>query len=176
MAKASIEKPNGTVISIEGSAEEVEHFLSFYDKYEEKKIHYKDLVTEEDSNQSSEQDKELKLSNVVNTIKACEEAEAIESNILNRSSEVNRVLLPLYIVYEYMDNRYSLITVDIEKITTDLGVKIRRQNAYRSLTNSGSSYVSTDSVRRHGVATNYKLNKRGKKYLKSVIHRETNDE
>lgn len=69
-----------------------------------------------------------------------------------------------------MNNDFPLTTIDIANITADLGIRVLRQNAYRSLTGSGSSYVITDNVRKHGVATKYKLNRRGEKYLHSVIH------
>lgn len=178
MPKAKIEKPNGTIITIEGPVEEVEHLLNFYKNGgpEGEETKNPPPLEDEEMDEPSEQSVELSLSDIVNTIKTCQEAEAIEDNILDQSIEVNRVLLPLYIINKYMDNRFSLTTSEIAKITTDLGVRVFRQNVNRSLTGSGSGYVITDSVRKAGIPTKYRLNRRGEKYMKSVIHGDSDGE
>lgn len=174
MATAKIELPSGAIVTIEGSTKEVQDLLDHYDigvGADEGSAEVK-LRARSTTAKKATEDPQPNLAEVVNLIKSCDEAEAIEKEILDRTSEVNRVLLPLYIVHGYLDSKFGLTSVDIQKITTDLGVQVRRQNAYRSLTGSGSGYVSADKVRERGVATKYTLNRRGVKYVKSVLEGE----
>ena len=106
---------------------------------------------------------------IVNLVKTCEEAEAIEKQILNRDSQVDRTLLPLYIVHEYLDNAFALTSGEIGKITTDLGIPISQPNASRTLAGTASRYVIGDKIKKKGQAVRYKLHRRGVDYIKSVI-------
>jgi hypothetical protein len=174
MPKAVVKLPNGTVVEIEGSPEEVQRLLAFYGlpTQEPKKARAtkrrvgavaaesmakKDVPTQED------------LATLINLVRTSEEAEAIETNILDRTSEVNRVLLPLYIAHKHMGDSFGLTTVEIAAITTDLGIRVFRQNVFRALTGSGARYVIGDRVRKPGQATRYKLNRRGLQYMKEVL-------
>jgi hypothetical protein len=182
MPKAAFKLPNGTQVEIEGTTEEVQRLLGFYidqpinesgpkkqSKIEprsaRKPKHPKDGVPTNDD-----------LATIVNKIKTCDETQAIESQILDRTSEVNRVLLPLYIVNQYMADAFGLTTVEISTITTDLGIKVFRQNALRALTSSGSRYVIGDRVRKTGQATRYKLNPRGVQYIKDILRGQSDGE
>jgi len=102
-------------------------------------------------------------------VKNCDEAESIENKILDKASQVNRTLLPLYIVHEHMDNAVALTSGDINKITTDLGIPIATPNASRTLSGTASRYVIGDQVRTKGQPVRYKLSHRGIQYIKSVI-------
>jgi hypothetical protein len=109
------------------------------------------------------------LVDIVNLVKTCEEAEAIEKQILDTNSEVNRALLPLYINHKYLNDNFSLKTTQIAKITKDLGIPVTRQNALRALKYKGAKYVMSDDVRKPGQATFYRLNRRGIQYMRSII-------
>jgi hypothetical protein len=180
MLKASFTLPNGTLVTIEGAQDDVKDLLDYYnDSYpinsprSAKNINFikppkpiGELVIPETPPDV--------LTQVVNLIKSCKDAEAIEKYILDKekSNEANRVLLPLYIVHEYLGNAFGLTTVEISKITTDLGpkVKINRQNALRALARSSASkYVLGDKTRKVGTATKYTLNDRGVEYIKSIL-------
>ncbi len=175
MPKAALTLPNGTVIEIEGSTEEVRELLAFYGgtgssgsgtppKKPRKKAPRKEAAPKE----STESDA-IDVTAIVNEIKSCDEAEAIETRILDKSSQVDRTLLPLYIVHEYFENGRALSSGDINKVTTQLSVPVSTPNASRTLSGTASKYVIGDSTRRQGSTVRYKLNRRGVQYLKSVI-------
>jgi hypothetical protein len=184
MLKASFNLPNGTLVTIEGIPEDVRNLLDYYSNShllpESKPPKDKPSTKHPQQDATPNISKGVTpdtLAQVVNLIKSCPEAEAIEEFILDKekSSEANRVLLPLYIIHEYLDNAFDLTTVEISKITTDLGpnVKVRRQNVLRALARSSASkYVLGDKTREIGTATRYKLNDRGVQYIKSILANE----
>jgi hypothetical protein len=170
MAKASITLPNGTVVNIEGTPEEVQHLLEFYSgqpaetprRHTSKKAVSKKKAAKKTETASESVD----CTEIVNLIKECDEAEAIEEQILDRTSQVNRTLLPLYIVHEYLDNDHKLTSGEI---TTDLGIPISQPNASRTLSGTASRYVIGDKVKKKGQPVRYKLSRRGVKYIKAVL-------
>jgi hypothetical protein len=109
------------------------------------------------------------LATLINHVRTSADAEAIETNILDRTSEINRVLLPLYIAHKHMGDSFGLTTVEIAATTADLGIRVFRQNVLRALTGSGARYVVGDRVRKPGQATRYRLNRRGLQYMKEVL-------
>lgn len=177
MAKATIELPNGTQVIIEGTVEEVNQLLLFYGKATENQVR-KDRKALRKSNKTKGSKKKsvtnapvLKeyLNEIVNYIKNCDEAETIDNRILDRTSQVNRILLPLYIVHEHMDKSIGLTSGDVNKITTDLGVPISRPNASHTLSGTASKYVMGDKVRKMGQSVSYKITRRGLKYMKQIL-------
>ncbi|MEX2515938.1 MAG: hypothetical protein WD572_03360 [Gammaproteobacteria bacterium] len=173
MAKASITLPNGTVVNIEGTPEEVKHLLEFYSGQpaETPRLHStKKSTSKKKATKKAETGSEsVDYAKIVNLIKECEEAEAIEEQILDRASQVNRALLPLYIVHEYLANDHKLTSGEISKVTTDLGIPISQPNASRTLSGTASRYVIGDKVKKKGQPVRYKLSRRGVKYLKAVL-------
>jgi hypothetical protein len=178
MAKASIRLPNGTSVLIEGTTDEVRQLLEFYGQAGAAPAKPKGQAgvrkTERSRKTKSEREKSQEtdlpnLAEIINLIKNCDEADAIETHILDRTSQVNRILLPLYILHEHMDNRFALSSGDIKKITTDLGIPIQTPNASHTLSDTASRYVMGDKVRMRGRATRYKLSRRGLHYFKSVL-------
>ena len=185
MAKASIRLPNGTSVLIEGTTDEVRQLLEFYGQVggAPKKSKGKPSVRKAtrsreaigESKSSSETD-QPNLAEIINLVKNCDEAEAIETQILDRTSQVNRILLPLYIVHQYQDNAFDLSSGNINKITTDLGIPIQTPNVSLTLSGSASRYVMGDKVRKRGRATRYKLSRRGVNYFKSVLKGSSDDD
>ena len=183
MPKATVKLTNGTVIEIDGSQEEVQKLLQIYGAEVQKQ---KMMPPKKQSNVATKLTKasssttsrptDEDFTEIVNLVKTCDEAEAIGAQILDRTSEVNRVLLPLYIINQYMDDVFGLTTVEIGTITTELGIRVFRQNALRALTTTGSRYVISDRVRKKGQATRYKINRRGVQYIKEVFSGDTNAE
>ena len=110
-----------------------------------------------------------------NKTKECQEAEHIEENILDRTSQVDRTLLPLYIVHEYFDNAFELQSGEIATITAQLGIPVAQPNASRTLSGPASRYVMGNKPRKARQAVKYKLNRRGVKYLKAVISGESDE-
>lgn len=180
MLKATFSLPNGTLITIEGLREDVQNLLDYYSnthpsdstlpKHESKVV--SKTVHKAAKPETSDDISPDMIIKIVNTIRSCLEAEAIEKNILEaKSSEAVRVLLPLYIVHEYLDNSFGLTTVDIGAITAELGdkVKVRRQNVLRAVKSSASKYVLGDRRRKVGTGTHYTINERGVQYIKSIL-------
>jgi len=105
---------------------------------------------------------------IVNKIKDCEEFEEIEKEVLDKNSIPNRVLLPFYICYKYFPEQ-GLTTGNIEKITEELGVRVRTPNVSNAITNSLWKYLAGDSSRKKGKAVVYKLNRKGVNYFESIL-------
>ncbi len=178
MAKASLKLPNGTVVTLEGTPEEVKHLLELYGGEEQRaprpapRTRGTQRSKTRASSASSPEDKKDRspdLNQIVTLAKDCNEAEAIEKQILDRTAQVDRTLLPLYIVHEYLENAFGLTSGEVKKITTDLGIPISQPNASRTLSGTASKYVIGDKVKVKGQPVRYKLSRRGVKYMKEVL-------
>ncbi len=178
MAKASLKLPNGTVITIEGTPEEVKHLLEVYggEKQRASKSTTQTRGTQGAKTRASNarlpedrNDGMPDLNKIVTLAKDCDEAEAIEKQILDRTAQVDRTLLPLYIMHEYLDNAFGVTSGEVKKITTDLGIPISQPNASRTLSGTASKYVIGDKVKVKGQPVRYKLSRRGVKYMKEVL-------
>jgi len=105
---------------------------------------------------------------IVNKIKNCEESEKIEKEILDKTSVHGRILLPFYICYKYFPQQ-GLTTGDIEKITSELRVKVQTPNVSKAISDSLQKYLDGNSTRVKGKAVVYKLNRKGAKYFESLL-------
>lgn len=108
------------------------------------------------------------IMNIVNKIKNCEKSDKIETQVLDKNDQEGRILLPYYISYKYFLNR-CLTTVDIEKITGELGVKIKAPNVANKIKESLLRYLDSDSPRKRGKPTPYKLNRKGVKHFEEIL-------
>ena len=182
MAKASLTLPNGTVVQIKGTADEVRDLLQFYGARTGHgappapkpggplKVRKTKSGRSSSRNTAGEASESApNLSEIVNVAKDCDEAEGIERQILDRASQVDRTLLPLYIVHEYLGNAMGLSSGEISKITANLSVPVSQSNASTTLSGTAAKYVIGDKVRKKGQAVRYKLSRRGFKYMKTVI-------
>lgn len=88
---------------------------------------------------------------------------------MDRPAQVNRTLLPLYIVHEHLDNAFGLTSGEVTKVTTNLGIPISQPNASRTLSGTAAKYVIGDKVKIKGQAVRYKLSRRGIQYMKQVL-------
>ncbi|UVT20812.1 MAG: hypothetical protein H8K03_02510 [Nitrospira sp.] len=177
MAKAFLKIPNGPSVTLEGTPEEVKQLLQLYsenplpsDKPAVSERHrlgvHKAAIKLPEEKAT---DAGFDLNQIVTLAKDCDEAEAIEKQILDRTAQVDRTLLPLYIVHEYLSNEFWLTSGDINRITTDLGIPISQPNASRALSGTGSKYVIGDKVKVKGKPVRYKLSRRGVRYMKEVL-------
>lgn len=185
MAKAALTLPNGTVVQIEGTVEEVQALLAHYGSgtAPARTSRAKKVRAPARSNRRRQRATAASVANapsdsagdtpnlaeIVNLAKTCDEAESIEKQILDRASQVDRTLLPLYVVHDHLDNRFDLSSGEISKIMTDLGVPVSQPNASRTLSGTAAKYVIGDRVRKKGQAVRYKLSRRGVQYMKAVI-------
>jgi hypothetical protein len=180
MPKASLTLPNGTVVQIEGTTEEVRDLLQHYGsapghsappaktvRRKPRRPSGKGASAPKAGDQSADTGPDL--SEIVTLAKNCDEAEDIERQILDRASQVDRTLLPLYLVHEHLGNAFGLSSGEVSKITTDLGVPVSQPNASKTLSGTAAKYVIGDRVRRKGQLVRYKLSRRGLQYMQSVI-------
>jgi hypothetical protein len=190
MAKTSIVTPSGSKVDIDGTPEEIAAILATMNlgapgappkpaptttttrKKTAKRAPKKPRVTPAGTSDQGGNAgiSATDIADIVNKVKTCDEAEDIEKNILDKSSQVNRTLLPLYVVHEYLDNKFGLTSGDISRVTTQLSIPISTANASSTLSGTASRYVMADGVRQRGrAAVRYKLVRRGQQYLKAVI-------
>lgn len=183
MPKASLTLPNGTVVQIEGTTEEVRDLLKHYGaapalghsasgagkpvRRRVRKASGKSAAATKPADRTTDSGPDL--SQIVNLAKNCDEAEDIERQILDRASQVDRTLLPLYLVHEHLENAFGLSSGEVSKITTDLGVPVSQPNASKTLSGTAAKYVIGDRVRKKGQLVRYKLSRRGLQYMQSVI-------
>jgi hypothetical protein len=177
MAKASLKLSNGTIVTLEGTPEEVTRLLELYGgehaeastaKSSTRTHKSRDRVPSPDQPKGQGEGKP-NLNQIVALVKECDEAEAIESQILDRAAQVDRTLLPIYIVHEYLGNAFGLTSGEVSKVTKDLGIPISQPNASRTLSGIASKYVIGDKVKVKGQPVRYKLSRRGLKYMKEVL-------
>jgi hypothetical protein len=170
MVKATLTLPNGTIVTIEGSVEEVQTLFRFYGEVDNNLDGEKQKLFEVDntfdigeiSKKTKPDDNDLiKMSTLAKT---CSEADVIEKSILDKQNEANRVLLPLYLVHEYLSNPYGLTTSEISKVTIELGTKVSRQNVLRALKFSANGFTQ-----KQGNPPRYTINRRGISHIKSVL-------
>ncbi len=172
MAKAHLTLPNGTQVLIEGTPEEVHRLLNLTagatsDARSLAKV--RKTAKRPEAKVTSAEAERLDLTQIVNLAKDCDEADAIERNILDRTSMVDRVLLPLYVLKKHAGSSGGLTSGEISKITTELGVPVSQPNTSTALSGPASKYVMGDKVRRKGQPVRYRLSRRGEQYLAAVI-------
>lgn len=172
MPKAMITLANGAVVQIEGTTDDVAKLLAFYggaevQKPESQKASPRTRVVARPTKEDKAED--APIHEIVKHVKDCDEADDIESRILDTTSQVNRILLPLYVVQKHMGSSHGLTTGDISSVTKDLGIPIHVANVSNALKGSAARYVIGDKVRRKGQPVRYTLSRRGMKYIESVI-------
>ncbi len=106
---------------------------------------------------------------IVNLTKGSDEWDTIETNVLDKSNMLNRVLLPLYVVYEQLDNAHGLTSGDTAKVTRELGVPVSQPNASRTLSGSAKKFVVADKTRVRGIPVRYKLSRAGHKHMQQAL-------
>lgn len=169
MAKASLILPDGTKVDIEGNPEEIKKILSMHNLDGQKPKQEKRRGKTESSAAG------VNLAEIVNKIKSCKEADLIEKNILDRNGQVDRILLPLYIVYTYFPGSLGLTSGEISKILSQLNICIQTPNISKTLSSKASKYVLGDKIRKKGQPVRYRISRKGLRYIGSVIKGKTDE-
>ena len=180
MPTASINLPDGTKISVDGSVGEVERIVKAYAEANaqsrdakrqkaEKPAKRRAKTKKTDSGGDGPSVAEPDYAAIVNMVHDCDETDAISEKILDSHGILNRVLLPLYIIHKYFDDEWELTSGDISKITNDLKVKVSTPHASTRLSGEGKKYLAADSVGRKGVPVRYKLNRKGIQYMENLL-------
>lgn len=167
MAESTIKLPDGTVITIRGNPEEIKRIVSIYSF---KDVKGAGTVRGAPAKKSKKEDREEDMvMTVVNCIKNSDEASVIEENILDRSSQVDRVLLPLYIVEKYLSGKIFLTSGHIYHILKELGINMLQPNISKTLRGTALKYVIGDKKVKPGAAVGYKISRQGLKYISKVL-------
>jgi hypothetical protein len=173
MAKAHLTLPGGTTVTIEGTPDEVHRLLQLsVGEVAPTKRGRTPPGTPSRARKASADSPESDgpdLTAIVNLVKECPEADGIETNILNRTSVIDRVLLPLHIFKKHAKSAAGLTSGEIARVTRELGVPVSQPNASTALSGTASKYVMGDKVRRRGQPVRYRISRRGEQYLASVI-------
>lgn len=171
MAKSKIIRPDGTLIEVNGSPEEIKKILELYAGHEGQKPtgesgKCKDKGGKKQTQMEEEEDIVMKI---VQEIRDSDQSEKIEANILDQSSQVNRALLPLYVVKKYIGESVKLTSGDIYNVLNQLGIKMALPNVSRTLSKTASKYVIPDTRRRRGGKNSYILSHKGEKYFATLL-------
>lgn len=172
MVKAQFSLRDGTSVTIEGTTSQVRELLDYYGgniREVDDKVRSKSKPSKRTSRSNQGNDRDANLAAIVNRIKDCDEHDEIEKEILDRTSQVDRVLLPLYIVHQYFDNSTWLTTGDIHKVTRSLGIPISIANISHTFAGSANRYVVVKGMSKRGQPQEYQLSRKGLIYLKSVL-------
>lgn len=91
----------------------------------------------------------------------------IQKSILNRSNQLNRIMLCFYFVKEVYGPQ-ALTTGDIESITAALGVRIRSTNVSSQIKKNADMF-STKEERKRGSVVHYELTKKGYEQIEKIL-------
>lgn len=171
MAKSTIKLENGTIVTIEGTVEEISKLLILYQNSTIGDNGSKEQQEDEDSTdmKNTSKDESLNTVKLVNATKGSDDLEQIEKNILDKASQVDRVLLPLFVADKEFRSEVSLTSNDIYKFLKEFGISMALPNVSKTLSTSALRYVIADSTRRKGASTGYKISRKGKQHLEQVL-------
>lgn len=170
MPSAKIQLANGTIVSVEGTVEEVAQISALLTGRQERgetADSRRNRRPKQTATSAPEQ--YVDIAKLVALIRDCDEAQAIEEKILDQRDNLHRVLLPIFILNWHLDENAGLTSGEISKVTDQLGVKIHTSNASGILSGRAKSFVAGDSVRKKGSAVRYKLTRRGMQHMRDVI-------
>jgi len=178
MAEATIRLPDGTNIQISGTPEEIARVMELYgartvppkSRKPSSRSKKKPMIGKR-SDKSAPVDSEDCVDHVaiVNSIKDADDFDVIEQRILDKSSQLDRTLLPLWAAHEHIAERPELTSGDIAKILDNLGTPVKVSNISNTLTGNASRYVIADGVRRKGKTIRYKIHRRGIQYMRTIL-------
>jgi hypothetical protein len=173
MAKANFSFPNGTVVHIDGSTDEIERLIAFYSGSRLREVADASAPGRSPVRPASPtgEGTQPDLIEIVNLIRSCDESQRIESAILDRPNVLHRVLLPMFVVHAQKQNAFGLTSGEINKVTVELGVPVSQPHVSTCLSGAARVYVIGDKMRVKGHAVRYRLNRRGVQYIEQILSR-----
>lgn len=116
------------------------------------------------------QDKKSKtdIVKLVEFIKESDKFPDVDKNILEKSSQLPKILMCVYFAKDCFPNNPYLRTGEIDTITDQLGVRIQITNVSKTITRK-LKYFSGDRVRKRGVKIRYKINRAGGQAFKKLL-------
>lgn len=173
MAKATLTLRSGTTVTIEGDVGEVERLLEVCDQPSGPKERGRPAPRrgERSSGQAHAHERQTprpKAHEIANATKECPEAEVIERHVLDAHNQLNRVLLPLYVVSQYLDGKYALTMPEISQATRDLAALVKGPNVAKVMRTVGGRFVMAEGGRGRGERR-FRISRRGIAHVKSVL-------
>jgi hypothetical protein len=172
MVKSTIKLENGTVITVEGSVEEVSRLMSVYGKPNGGTVSGDQKVSAPPKKKevaSDNPDGKIDTISLVNATKDADDYEQIEKNIFDKASQVDRVLLPIFIAERKFGNDATLTSNDVYKFLKEFGINMALPNISKTLSGPAKNYVMGDSVRKKGASTSYRISRKGKQYIEQIL-------
>jgi hypothetical protein len=108
------------------------------------------------------------LAQIIASINDAENYDEIAKKVLDRSDRTARILLCYYFA-ERHPTKPALTTTDVERITSQLGVKIAQPNVAKVIRQGAGKYLTADRVRRKGIPVLYQINRRGIAAFERVV-------
>lgn len=105
---------------------------------------------------------------IANKICDCDEYELLEKKIIDTEDKEAKILMCFYISKKYFENQW-LTSGNVEKITSEIGIKITVSNASKLLKKM-RAYLECGESRKKGVPTKYRLNRNGLKKVEEILH------
>lgn len=165
MPKATLTLKSGTAVTIEGTAEEINRLLELHETAERRMLQTaqssKPPVPSELQRQPI-----VALHEIVNQIRDCEDAEKIETRVLNSRSQTDKTLLPLYIAHKHLDGGFALAASDIAEVCKQLRIPVAPTNVAKMLRGPASKFVMVES---DGPPKRFRINRRGAEYLATLL-------
>jgi hypothetical protein len=171
VAKANLVLPNGTKVSLEGDVEDIHRLLELYGGgvTEAGRSARGQAAVERPHSVHAQASAEESSQIIANAANECAEAHAMSKRILDARSQLNRILLPLYVVAQYRKEIGPLAMADISDVTRKLGALVEPPNVAKVLRTSGARYVLSDAARGKGAVKRFSISRRGLEHVKSVL-------
>lgn len=112
-----------------------------------------------------------RIREIVKQVRTVDDAERIERYILASNNQVNRALLPLFIIHKHMNDEFALSATGIVEVTKLLNVAMKQENVSKALRNGGARYISIEGEN----PKTYKLIPRGVQHIESLLHPKSQD-
>ena len=108
------------------------------------------------------------LAQIIASINDADDYEAIGKRVLDRSDRTARILMCYYFAHRHSSDP-ALTTGEIERVTSQLGVKIAKANVAKVIRQVAGKYLTADRVRRQGLPVRYQINRRGIAAFEEII-------
>jgi hypothetical protein len=108
------------------------------------------------------------LAQIIASVNDADNYDHIARCVLDRADRTARILMCYYFAHQHQTDP-AMTTTDVERITSQLGVKIAQPNVAKVIRQGAGTYLTADRVRRRGQAVRYKINRRGIAAFEEIV-------
>jgi hypothetical protein len=108
------------------------------------------------------------LAQIIASVNDADNYDDIAKYVLDRADRTPRILMCFYFAHQHQTDP-AMTTGDVERFTSQLGVKIAQPNVAKVIRQSAGKYLTADRVRRRGHAVRYKINRRGIAAFEEIV-------